>query len=372
MPGFFDNDLIKNSIDYVLIGCLLIITIYYIYKTIVDNKVSSNTAQPPYDDTPNSSQNNQLSSLENKSEGSGISNAEFDPSVDNALRQYCIKSASNAAYTGGYMNLNMVKYLLSRGCRFLDFEVYIKDGTPIVAYSTNKNDYETYTSNNPAISLSGVFSTIMSNAFTDTSPNPRDPLFIHLRIKTHDVNAYSSIAKLIFSGLGQRQYSDESGRAALVTLETQMTDLLGKIVVIVDKLSSPGFDNVSVCGSAPDSSNGSTSPSCINSTFDYISLASVINMVSNVGSIRTYQQKELTFQPINPPDPSVYLFRIVFPDLGFFENTYNCDSNYLIKNYGTQVIAQAFYVRDTNLTNYENMFKSSNSAYLRIEYLANS
>ena len=156
MARFFDPELIKNSVDYVLIACLLIITIYYIYKTIIANKDSTSTVTPPYDDTPNTSQNNQLSSVENKSDGSSIKNTYFDPSLDNALRNFCIKSASNAGYTGGYMNINMVKYLLSRGCRFLDFEVYIKDGTPIVAYSTNKNDYETYTSNNPAISCATI------------------------------------------------------------------------------------------------------------------------------------------------------------------------------------------------------------------------
>lgn len=368
MARFFDPEFIKNSVDYILIACLFIITIYYIYKTIIANKDSSSTVTPPYDDTPNSSQNNQLSSVENKSEGTGIKNSYFDPSLDNALRNYCIKGASNSAYTGGYMNINMVKYLLGRGCRFLDFEVYIKDGTPIVAYSTNKYDYETYTSNNPAVSLSGVFSAIMSNAFTETSPNPADPLFVHLRIKSHDVNGYGAIAKQIKSSFGQRQYNTDAGIAAEVTLDTQLTSLRSKIIVIIDKLSSPGYDNISPCSSAPSSSPGS----CISNTFDYVSLASVANMVSNVGSIRTYQQRDLTFQPINPPDPSVYLFRIVFPDLGLFQNTYNCDSKYLIKNYGAQAIVQAFYVRDSNLTNYENMFKNGGSAFLRIEYLVNT
>ena len=353
MAGFFDNDLIKKTIDYILIIGLLIITAYYIYKTIIENRTTKKGASPPpYEDTPNTAQNNQLNSIENVSETSGISNSGFDPSVDNAIRHYCIKSASNASYTGGYMNLNMIKYVLSRGCRFLDFEVYMKDKIPIVAYSTNKYDLETFTSNAPAVSLSGVFSTIMSNAFTDTSPNPSDPLFIHLRIKTHDTTAYSTIAKSIKSGLGRKLYTFSDGKAAHVNLDTQLHSLMGKIILIVDKLSSPGFDNIS--------------PS-VSDDIDYISLASVTNMISNTESIRTYQQKDLTFQPINPPDPAVYLFRIVFPDLGFFENTYNSDSMYLIKNYGAQVVAQAFYVRDSNLKIYEDFFKTKKSAFVRID-----
>ena len=358
MAGFFDNDLIKNSIDYILIFGLLIITVYFIYKTIIESRdTKKGTSPPPYNDTANSAQTSQLSSVENISETAGIVNTGFDPSVDNAIRNYCIKAASNAAYTGGYMNLNMIKYVLGRGCRFLDFEVYMKDGVPIVAYSTNKYDLETFTSEAPSVSLAGVFSTIMSNAFTDTSPNPSDPLFIHLRIKTYDMNAYTAIAKTVKSGLGRKLFSLPNGEAANVTLDTQLQNLLGKVVLIVDKLSSPGYENISPA---------------VSNSIDYISLASVTNMVSNSQSIRTYQQKDLTFQPINPPDPGVYLFRIVFPDLGFFENTYNSDSSYLIKNYGAQVIAQAFFVKDSNLKIYEEIFKTKKSAFARIDGIFSS
>jgi hypothetical protein len=358
MAGFFDEDFIKNSIDYILIAALLIITVYYIYVTIIANRESSSAlSPPPYDDEPSSSQNSQLRSVENVSETSGITNAGFDPYVDNALRHYCIKSASNAAYTGGYMNLDMIKYLLGRGCRFLDFEVYMKNGIPIVAYSTNKYDLENYTSNPPAVSLAGVFSTIMSNAFTDTSPNPSDPLFIHLRIKSHDATAFSTIAKTVKSGLGQKLFSESDGSAVNVNLDTQLHTMLGKVILMVDKLSSPGYANVS--------------PS-VSQDVDYVSLADLVNITTNTQNVRTYQQKDLTFQPINPPDPSVYLFRIVYPDLGFFENPYNSDSKYLIKNYGTQVIAQAFYIRDNNLNDYEELFKRKKSAFVKIDSIFSS
>jgi hypothetical protein len=353
MAGFFDNELIKNMIDYVLIIGLLIITAYYIYKTIVDNRESKPaTSPPPFVDTPNSVQRAELSNVEDPLNGSGILNAAFDASNDNAIRHFCIKSSSNSAYTGKHMNLNMIKYLLSRGCRFMDFEVYIKDGVPIVAYSTNRQSLETFTSEYPAVSLAGVFSALMSNAFSDTSPNPKDPLFIHLRIKTLDPNAYTKIAKLIKSGLGQKMYIDGTGNAIPLTLDTQLPTLQGKVVVMVDKHSSPGYQNYSTC--SPEQT-------------ECISLANNVNMVSNSQSIRTYLQRELTFQPINPPDPSVYLFRIVFPDLGFFNNTNNSDSMYLMKNYGTQAVAQAFYVKDNNLRSYEDIFKTNRSAYVRLE-----
>jgi hypothetical protein len=357
MPGFFDNELIKNTLDYVLIIGLLIITAYYIYIKIMEGRdTKPSTSPPPFVDTPNSVQRAELNSVEDSNNGSGILSTQFNASQDNAIRNYCIKSSSNSAYTGKHMNLNMIKYVLSRGCRFLDFEIYIKDNIPIVAYSTNRQSLETFTSEAPAVSLAGVFSTIMSNAFTDTAPNPKDPLFIHLRIKTLDPNAYTKIAKLIKSNLATKQLTDGQGNAVPITLDTQLTSLQGKVAVIVDQHSSPGYQNYSTC--SPDQT-------------ECYSLAKTVNMVSNSQSIRTYFQRELTFQPINPPDPAVYLFRIVFPDLGFFNSTKNSDSMYLIKNYGTQAIAQAFYEKDGNLRTYEEIFKTNRGAFVRIESIMN-
>jgi len=351
MAGFFDNELIKSMVDYVLIIGLLVITVYYIYTTIINTRdTKPGTSPPPFVDTPNAIQRAELSGVEDSINGSGVLNAAFDASDDNAIRHFCIKSSCNSAYTGKHMNLNMIKYLLSRGCRFLDFEVYIKDGIPIVAYSINRQSLETFTSEYPALSLGGVFSTIMSNAFSDTSPNPKDPLFIHLRIKTLDPTAYTKIAKLIKSSLSQKMVLNGNGSAVPLTLDTQLPSLQGKVVVMVDKHSSPGYQNYSSCSSVEND--------C---------LANQVNMESNSQSIRTYMQKELTFQPINPPDPSVYLFRIVFPDLGMFNNTNNSDSMYLIKNYGTQAIAQSFYSKDSNLRSYEDIFKTNRSAFVRME-----
>ena len=83
------------------------------------------TSPPPFVNTPNSVQRAELNSIEDSNSGSGILNTQFDASQDNAIRNFCIKSSCNSAYTGKYMNLNMIKNVLSRGCRFLDFEVYI-------------------------------------------------------------------------------------------------------------------------------------------------------------------------------------------------------------------------------------------------------
>ena len=351
------SGLLQNIIDYTLILGALILVVYFMYYMITQNQHDTSASKPPpFEDTPNSTQRAQLSKIEGTTNTSAIKNATFSASNDNALRNFVIKSSSNSAYTNGYMNLNMIKYVLSKGCRFLDFEIYMKDHVPIVAYSTNKQSLETFTSQAPAVSFSGVCSTIISNAFSEISPNSDDPLFLHLRIKTYDSSAYSKIAQIIKSSLGPKLYTEGDGSAVPVNLDTQITDFLGKIVVIVDQHSSPGFQNYSTC--APDNS-------------ECYSLTNVINMVSNTQSMRTYSQSDLTYQPINPPDPGVYLFRIVFPNIGFFGSTQNADTMYLIKHYGVQVVAQAFFVNDSNLRSYEELFAKNKSAFLRMENVLN-
>jgi hypothetical protein len=358
MAGFFQDGTFQNVIDYILIIGSSILVVYFIYNMIMENQKDKPLSKPPpYDDVPNSSQRAQLSSIEGTTQSSQINNASFSATQDNSLRNFVIKASSNSAYTNGYMNLNMIKYVLSKGCRFLDFEIYMKDGIPIVAYSTNKQSLETFTSEAPALSFGGVCSTIISNAFSEISPNAEDPLFLHLRIKTYDSSAYSKIAQTIKGSLGAKLYTESDGTAVPVTLDTQVTDFLGKIVVIVDQHSSPGFQNYASC----ETHDGGC-----------YSLTNVINMVSNSQTVRTYSQSDLTYQPINPPDPSVYLFRIVYPNIGFFGNSSNSDSMYLIKNYGVQVIAQAFFINDANLRTYESLFSSKKSAFLRIEDLVNT
>lgn len=352
------STLLQNMIDYTLIIGALILVVYFMYSMITKNQQKDPTSKPPpFEDTPNSTQRAQLSKIEGTTNTSAIKNASFSASDDNALRNFVIKSSSNSAYTNGYMNLNMIKYVLSKGCRFLDFEIYMKDNIPIVAYSTNKQSLETFTSEAPAVSFSGVCSTILSNAFSEISPNSDDPLFLHLRIKTYDSTAYSKIAQIIKGGLGPKLYTETNGSAVPVNLDSQVTDFLGKIVVIVDQHSSPGFQNYATC--APDNT-------------DCYSLTNVINLVSNSQTVRTYSQSDLTYQPINPPDPGVYLFRIVLPNTTFFGSTSNSDASYLIRNYGTQVVAQAFYVNDSNLRVYEQLFAKKKSAFLRLENILNT
>lgn len=334
-------------VDYALLITITMICVYIIYRMIKKRQASNPATAPiPYSDIATSAQTVQLNKIENTSLGSGITNLSLDPSQDNSLRNFCIKSSFNSAYTGSYVNQNMVKYVLSRGCRFLDFEVFIKDGVPIVAYSDAQYDpsYSSFTSLAPALSLAGVCSTIMSNAFTDTSPNPGDPLFVQLHINTNLSSSYSVIAETIISSMSNKLYVGN------VTPSTPLNLLMGQIVLIIDnQTANSSYQNYSGC--AP---NDNT---CYN-------LKTIANMASGSNQVMLYKQYNLMQQATNPPDPDVYLFRIVLPNSGIFYGVNNSDMLYLVKNYGAQVVAQAFYVNDNNLAVYEAMFRQYKSAFV--------
>ena len=328
--------------NYIFILGLSCIFIYIIVRMIQKRQNQTDTT-PPYTDVPTNAQTSQLMRVQTTT-GSGISNFHPNLTVDNSIRNFYIKSSFNSAYTGGYVNLEMIKYVLTRGCRFLDFQVFIKDDIPIVAYSDDVTDssFSHFTSKS-AVSLEGVLSTIISNAFTDTSPNPKDPLFIQLHINTLLPGAYDDIASIIHANLKDRLHN------GIVDINTQLTDLMGKIVLIVDNLTSPGYQNHSSC----------TISNCVN-------LKNLVNMDSGTSMIRIYNEADLMMQSFNPPDPGVYMIRIILPSKSMLYGITNPNYSYLMKNYGAQIVTMAFYKNDTRLASYEEMFRNAKSAFVHI------
>ena len=87
----------------------------------------------------------ELSSVSNKGQVS-ISNSN-ESYLLQPLKQFCIKGSYNSAVTGNYVNLDMIKYVLSRGCRYLDFEVFMIDSSLNVSYTTDPKNNSLDTDN---------------------------------------------------------------------------------------------------------------------------------------------------------------------------------------------------------------------------------
>jgi len=263
------------------------------------------------------------------------------------LRDVVIKSSYNTALTGSYMNLDMVKQVLSRGCRFLDFQVFVKNGTVVVGYSNATYDpsFTSMTSLN-CVSLAGVCSTIMSYAFSDASPNKDDPLFVQFHLKTALTSNYDTVANILYSNLNEKiAWNKDADKALTVTPDTRLVDVMGKVVVLMD---APLMDMYA--------------PTCTDRSC--YSLRDVVNMNTGTPTVPIYTESDLVKQMYSPS--SSYLFRIVQPTLGFFMGASNPDAHFLILNYGAQIIGEAFYVLDTNLKAYEKLFDESKSAFLSL------
>lgn len=277
------------------------------------------------------------------------------------LSQYCIKSSYNSALTGNYINTDMIKYVLSRGCRFLDFEIYLLDGSPVVAYSTDTTFSSLNTQN--SIQLSEALSTVGTYGFIAPSPNPMDPIFIHLRIKSTSNSIYSKIAQNIDSTIKSLLYSNSNGNIIKVNGNTILKNLMGKIIIIVDRSLSQNYASIinSIC---TDSKIKIKPSSCYN-------LVNYVHMESGGDTIRKYSYSNMTSQMYSTPNimddginTDVKKMKMVTPDL--ITNIFGMISNppyYNIPiNYGVQIMAYPFYIVDANLGGYESIFSNFGAA----------
>lgn len=169
----------------------------------------------------------------------------IDPSLPKfqyALKDYYIKSAYNAcsggSYRNDYVDTCVLRALLKQGVRGLDMELFSIDNQAVVATSTSDSYHVKETFN--SIAFAEVLKTIVNSAFSSsTAPNPRDPIFLHLRIKSANNAMFQSLAKTLEeynAFLLGKEYSYENGGKNFGDIP--LSQLMGKIVIIVDKTNN--------------------------------------------------------------------------------------------------------------------------------------
>ena len=272
------------------------------------------------------------------------------------LKQYCIKAAYNAALTGKFVNTEMIKYVLYRGCRFLDFEVFSFDGEPYVAMSTD-NTYTTIDTTNK-LPLRDVLSTVVNYGFAAPSPINHDPLFVNLRIKTAQTALYDKIASAIQFTIGGngtgagRMYLDDAGNAREVTGDTILSDIRDKVIMVLDRSYVPPTYELE-------------SPK----------LAACINIEGGYDTLRKYGYSELSKQQYTSPfvyadgiSTDVSLMKMVMPDIGTSWVSLTRNNIYypMVLNYGAQIVLYPFYQVDQYLGDYERAFANGKSGFVPI------
>ena len=269
-----------------------------------------------------------------------------------ALKQYCIKASYNSAYDGSKVTIDQLKYVMSKGCRFLDFELYLKNDKVYVNYS-NDPTYTTFINTNVNdILFVTVMDKIMDklpyrksdNKTTYTMPNPNDPLFIQLRIKSKNNEIYSKIANILENYRKQNKLYEKQ-----IDGDTKLNVLKNKIIIVMDKSINPKY------------------PEDV--------LAPYVNIVTGGNTWSSQEYSLVKNQKTTPPKTNddfkttnVTNFKLVMPDVS--ESSPNPPKPYsFIQNYGVQAIAYKFYKNDTGLILYENIFSEYQSAFVPLAYV---
>ena len=157
------------------------------------------------------------------------------------LRDYYIKSAYNAFNPDKFKNSNVsmdaLLYVIARGCRFIDFEVFSVDNQPVIASSSvNSFNYkETFNH----IPVSDAFEVLGSYVFSGSKcPNPGDPFIIHMRIMSRNVTMYDNLAKIISQSktMARNLLGPKYGREFQTKDlgNENLLDFKGKIILMVD------------------------------------------------------------------------------------------------------------------------------------------
>lgn len=161
------------------------------------------------------------------------------------LRDYYVKSSYNSFNTDDFdystISMDACIHVLSRGCRFIDFEIYSIDNVPVIA-SSSKNDYSSKKSKN-SIPVSEAFEVLGNYAFSSSKcPNPEDPFFIHMRIMSENITMYNNLETVIkqSKSLSRRLLPPKYGMDYGVdgTMkdigDEPLLDFKNKIILIVD------------------------------------------------------------------------------------------------------------------------------------------
>jgi hypothetical protein len=157
------------------------------------------------------------------------------------LRDYYIKAAYNAFNPDKFKNSNVSMdaflYVIARGCRFIDFEVFSVENQPVIASSSvNSFNYkETYNH----IPVSDAFEVLGSYVFSGSKcPNPNDPFIIHMRIMSQNITMYDNLAKIIAGSktLARNLLGPKYGREyqSKDLGNENLADFRGKVILMVD------------------------------------------------------------------------------------------------------------------------------------------
>jgi hypothetical protein len=275
------------------------------------------------------------------------------------IRDYYILSSYNSCnesseIQNNIISLNALRYVISQGARFLDFEIYSLENNPIVSTSTNPDNYHMFQSSN-YVSFSDAFEVVINNSFNiSTCPNPNDPLFVHLRIKSKNEKMFEQLATIFERYESTTTYilgtnysyekltckinssTDKECSTSNIT-EEPLYYFQKKIIVILDRSNTTALDSEKL--------------------MEYVNLTSnslYCRLINNFTMVNSQDQVEML-------DFNKRTVTIVTPDIGTNKNNPDINKSKLL---GIQFNANNFYKKDEYLTNSINMFNTAGSSFI--------
>jgi hypothetical protein len=265
------------------------------------------------------------------------------------LRDFYIKSAYNCCASGqfksDYVSICALQNTIKQGVRCLDFEIFCVDNTPVVGVSSIdmmgiKQSYN-------SLPISEVLKEINNIAFSETAgicPNPKDPLLLHFRIKTNNVNILNILASEIADNLGDKLLPIEYMRECNGTNLTKrpIKDFMGRVVVMVEKNNTSNTMPILYQSKNMWELTNVTT----NSVFIHETRYMDIKNSNDLETITEFNKQNMT---------------LVLPDLTV------SNANYIStvpQALGCQLIAMNFQNVDQNLLTYNDLFEKKGSAFV--------
>jgi hypothetical protein len=313
-----------NVLLLIIILLAITILIYYYYISNLEKKNCS------YMDDLYSELNSNIQSIDDTNKEHTFS-----------FKDYYIKTAYNCCSGGNYKNDFVstcnLKNILKQGIRGLDFEISSINDKPVVTTSTEDSVYikETYN----YVSMSDVMSIINNYAFASSySPNYKDPLILHFRINSNNTKMYDNFADILSSYtsiLLDKNYSFENNKYNLG--DAKLVDLMGKVIIIVDKSNTTFMSSESFMEYV-----NMTSNSMFMRALRYYD----IKYTPDIEELKNYNKKNMT---------------IALPDKG--SNPENM-SGILVRALGCQLIAMRYQLVDQFLEENNLFFDRKNTAFI--------
>ena len=275
----------------------------------------------------------------------------FDQSTGTGhIRDYYIASSYNSCCGGDfqddYVSLVPLKEVIFHGARVLDFEVFSVDDAIVVAASPNDSFYIKGTYNSlPLGGPKGVLSYVNSHAFAGgTCPNPEDPLFIHLRIKSDKKNIYDKLTKYVkdaFPGrlldatYGYEGRSDAPGGGKNIATQP-LLNFKGKVIIICDQL---------------------------NNNYRGTSFEELINISGNSAYFKEQRNYNVqyTYNPESLESFNKKNITLSMPDLSALNDNVNAALHF---SYGCQMVCMSYQKMDDNMEYYLDKFNQAGSAFI--------